>query len=166
MLHLSPEACAQAEQKESNVSKLLPIALALALPWERAHKRIATLVVATAAVGLPALAALFWHASFDNSVWFRRGDPFGQDAGYGSIIPVGTDNSGPTDSPTTIIDSNGSSTSGDQQSAAAQQGAKPVDNGQPAVPATGLSQQQPASPPPAPSPQPVGPGSDSTGGLY
>lgn len=61
------------------------LALALALPWERAHKRIATPVVATAAVGLPAVAALFWHASFDNSVWFGRGDPFGQDAGYGDL---------------------------------------------------------------------------------
>jgi penicillin-binding protein 1A len=112
---------------------------------------------------------------------------YGQDAGYGSIIPVGTGNSGPTDSPTTIIDSTGSSTgsatSGDQQSVAAQSsgatgqqsgtaqtgtpqtGAKPFDNGQPAVPATGLTQ-QPASQSVAPTAQPQSPGNDSTGGLY
>ena len=108
---------------------------------------------------------------------------YGQDAGYGSIIPVGTGNSGPTDSPTTIIDSSGSSTGGDQQSVTAQSsgttgqqtgtpqpgmpqsGAKPFDNGQPAVPATGLTQ-QPASQPAAPTAQPQSPGNDSTGGLY
>jgi penicillin-binding protein 1A len=103
---------------------------------------------------------------------------YGQDAGYGSIIPVGGGNSGPTDSPTTIIDSTGATTNGDQQSATAQPsgsgqpagtpqaGSKPFDNDQPAVPATGLSQQQPASQPVAPSKPPVGPANDSTGGLY
>jgi penicillin-binding protein 1A len=106
---------------------------------------------------------------------------YGQDAGYGSIIPVGTGNSGPTDSPTTIIDSNGSTSITDQQSGqqpaaqtdgtaqttgTPQTGAKPFDNGQPAVPATGLTQ-QPASTPLAPAkPQPAAPGNDSSGGLY
>ncbi|HWU00995.1 MAG TPA: PBP1A family penicillin-binding protein [Terriglobales bacterium] len=100
---------------------------------------------------------------------------YGQDAGYGSIIPVGNGNSGPTDSPTTIIDSNGATTdgaaaSGTQQAsqggAAPQPGAKPFDNGQPAVPATGLTQ-QPASQTLTPKPQaPAAPGNDSSGGLY
>ncbi|HVJ40683.1 MAG TPA: penicillin-binding protein 1A [Dongiaceae bacterium] len=99
---------------------------------------------------------------------------YGQDAGYGSIIPVGNGNSGPTDSPTTIIDSTGATTdgtavSGDQQpaqqGAVPQPGAKPFDNGQPAVPATGLTQ-QPASQTLTPKPQPTAPGNDSSGGLY
>jgi hypothetical protein len=36
-------------------------------------------------VGLPTVGALFWHASFDQSVWLSRGDPFGQDAGYDAL---------------------------------------------------------------------------------
>jgi penicillin-binding protein 1A len=100
---------------------------------------------------------------------------YGQDAGYGSIIPVGNGNSGPTDSPTTIIDSTGATTDaaaapGTQQAAqggtAPQPSAKPFDNGQPAVPATGLTQ-QPASQTFTPKPQaPAAPGNDSSGGLY
>jgi 4-amino-4-deoxy-L-arabinose transferase-like glycosyltransferase len=61
------------------------VALALALPWGGAPRRIAGLIGVIAATGIPAVAALFWHASFDNSVWFGRGDPFGQDAGYGEM---------------------------------------------------------------------------------
>ena len=100
---------------------------------------------------------------------------YGQDAGYGSIIPVGNGNSGPTDSPTTIIDSTGAQTSGapagtdqqgGQQAGTPQPGAKPFDSGQPAVPATGLTQQQPASQTLTPKPQPAAPGNDSSGGLY
>lgn len=61
------------------------LALALVLPWETARKRVATLIVAIVAVGLPIVGALFWHAGFDSSVWFGRGDPFGQDAGYAEM---------------------------------------------------------------------------------
>jgi 4-amino-4-deoxy-L-arabinose transferase-like glycosyltransferase len=61
------------------------LALAVVLPWERGRRRIAALVVAMTAVSVPAIAALFWHASFDRSVWFGRGDPFGQDAGYAEM---------------------------------------------------------------------------------
>lgn len=99
---------------------------------------------------------------------------YGQDAGYGSIIPVGNGNSGPTDSPTTIIDSTGATTDGTavsadqqptQQGGVPQPGAKAFDNGQPAVPATGLTQ-QPAGQTFTPKPQPAAPGNDSSGGLY
>ncbi len=100
---------------------------------------------------------------------------FGQDAGYGSIIPLGG-NAAPTDSDTTAIDSNGSSIisqgqgstqpqPGTDQSGAPQPGSPPPGD-QPAVPATGMSQQQgaPAQQPPVQQPAPSG--SDSSGGLY
>jgi 4-amino-4-deoxy-L-arabinose transferase-like glycosyltransferase len=61
------------------------LSLALALPWESARRRIAILIAATAVLGLPVVGTLFWHASFDQSVWLGRGDPFGQDAGYAEM---------------------------------------------------------------------------------
>jgi 4-amino-4-deoxy-L-arabinose transferase-like glycosyltransferase len=61
------------------------LALALALPWHAAPKRVATLVAAIVATGVPVVAALLYHATFDRSVWFGAGDPLGQDAGYGEM---------------------------------------------------------------------------------
>ena len=59
--------------------------LALALPWHPAPRRVAALVVAVGAPGLPVVAAPLYHATFDRSVWLGAGDPFGQDAGYGEM---------------------------------------------------------------------------------
>jgi len=61
------------------------LALALVLPWHSAPRRVATLVAAIAVTGIPVVAALLYHATFDRSVWFGAGDPFGQDAGYGEM---------------------------------------------------------------------------------
>jgi len=61
------------------------LALALTLPWRSAPKRVAILVVAVTATGFPVVAALLYHATFDRSVWFGAGDPFGQDAGYAEM---------------------------------------------------------------------------------
>lgn len=58
------------------------LALALALPWNAEPKRIAALIAAVVATGVPVVAALLYHATFDRSVWFGAGDPLGQDAGY------------------------------------------------------------------------------------
>lgn len=61
------------------------LSLAIVLPWDRARAAVAALIGGIAVVGLPVVAALFWHASFDQSVWLGRGDPFGQDAGYDAL---------------------------------------------------------------------------------
>jgi 4-amino-4-deoxy-L-arabinose transferase-like glycosyltransferase len=61
------------------------LALAVALPWTTAPRRVAALVAAIVATGFPVVAALLYHATFDHSVWFGTGDPFGQDAGYGEM---------------------------------------------------------------------------------
>ena len=61
------------------------LSLALVLPWGRAPRRIAALTAAIALTGLPVVAALFFHAAFDRSVWLGRGDPFGQDGGFGEM---------------------------------------------------------------------------------
>jgi penicillin-binding protein 1A len=120
---------------------------------------------------------------------------YGQDAGYGSIIPLGG-NAAPTDSETTIIDSNGNAVVSQGQTAQGQPaqgqpaqgqpmqgqpmqgqpvqgqggtpepGAQPFGD-QPAVPATGMSQQPQINPVPAPTSQQTAPsGNDSSGGLY
>ncbi|MEO8758507.1 MAG: glycosyltransferase family 39 protein [Devosia sp.] len=61
------------------------LSLTLALPWGRAPRGIAALTTVIAITGLPVVAALFYHAALDRSVWLGRGDPFGQDAGFGAM---------------------------------------------------------------------------------
>ena len=94
---------------------------------------------------------------------------FGQDAGYGSIIPLGG-NAAPTDSDTTIIDSNNNAATaqGQDQQPAGPLGPQPVVSGdQPAVPATGMTQQSPViNSVPTVSPGPATSGGDSGSGLY
>ncbi len=63
------------------------LALTLVLPWGRARRRIAVLIVAVVATGGPLVGAFFYHAAFDRSVWFGAGDPFGQDAGFDGLAP-------------------------------------------------------------------------------
>ncbi|TXH35634.1 MAG: penicillin-binding protein 1A [Rhodospirillaceae bacterium] len=101
---------------------------------------------------------------------------YGQDAGYGSIIPLGG-NAGPTDSETTIIDSGGSYSASQDETAStpqpgaaqpetAQPGEQPAVSDQPAVPATGMTQQQQQPNPMPPVAPAAPPASDSSGGLY
>ena len=61
------------------------LALALALPWSAARRRVSVLIGAVAVTGLPLVAALFFHAVIGKDVWFGRGDPLGQDAGFGEM---------------------------------------------------------------------------------
>jgi 4-amino-4-deoxy-L-arabinose transferase-like glycosyltransferase len=61
------------------------LALSLVLPWQSARRRAGLLVGVVATTGLPLVAAFFYHALLDRSVWLGRGDPFGQDAGYGEM---------------------------------------------------------------------------------
>ena len=61
------------------------LALALVLPWGRAPRRIGALLAAMVATGVPLVGALFFHALLDDSVWLGRGDPLGQDAGFGEM---------------------------------------------------------------------------------
>lgn len=61
------------------------LALAIVLPWHRASRGVAILVAAIFVTGAPLVAAFHYHASFDRSVWFGAGDPFGQDAGYDDL---------------------------------------------------------------------------------
>lgn len=61
------------------------LALALALPWGRAPRRIGALIGAIVLTGVPLVGGFFWHALFDRAVWFGPGDPFGQDAGFGEM---------------------------------------------------------------------------------
>lgn len=68
------------------------LALALALPWGRAPRRIGLLIAALVLTGVPLVGAFFYHAAFDRTVWFGAGDPFGQDAGFDDaserLLPV------------------------------------------------------------------------------
>ena len=61
------------------------LGLALVIPWGRAPRRVGTLIAAIAVTGVPMVSALFFHALFDDGVWLGRGDPFGQDAGFGEM---------------------------------------------------------------------------------
>ncbi len=58
------------------------LALALALPWGRARRGIGALAAAIVLTGLPVVGGLLLHIVADRSVWFERGDPIGQDAGF------------------------------------------------------------------------------------
>ena len=61
------------------------LALANALPWGAARLRIAALLVLIGVPGSSVNGALFYHVLWDNSVWGGKGDPIGQDAGFGDI---------------------------------------------------------------------------------
>jgi hypothetical protein len=61
------------------------LALALALPWEAAPRRIAALAGVVALPGALLVGAFFHHAIADTAVWGGKGDPFGQDAGFGEM---------------------------------------------------------------------------------
>jgi 4-amino-4-deoxy-L-arabinose transferase-like glycosyltransferase len=61
------------------------LTLAVALPWGHARARVAALVVLIGITALPLDGALFYHVLWDNSVWGGKGDPIGQDAGFGDM---------------------------------------------------------------------------------
>jgi 4-amino-4-deoxy-L-arabinose transferase-like glycosyltransferase len=61
------------------------LALALALPWQSAPRRVGALIAVAAVTGAPVVAALFLHAVFEDSAWAGKADPFGQDAGFGDM---------------------------------------------------------------------------------
>ena len=61
------------------------LALALVLPWGGVWRGAKLMVAAIVVTGVPLVGGMFYHAVFDQGVWFGRGDPFGQDAGFGEM---------------------------------------------------------------------------------